>query len=55
MKMQRFLKAVPFLLVAGLLYMPGPAASSGAAQQADAAGVYNVRAFGANGGLNKQS
>jgi polygalacturonase len=50
MKMKKFLKAVPFLLLASLLYTPAPAASSGtAAQQADAAGVYNVRAFGAKG------
>src|SRR5215216_692961 len=51
MKMKRFLKSVPFLLVACLLYTPGPAASSVAvaARQADAAGVYNVRAFGAKG------
>jgi len=49
MKMKKFLKAVPFLLLASLLYTPRPAASSGAGQQADAAGVYNVRAFGAKG------
>jgi polygalacturonase len=53
MKMKRFLKAVPFLLLASLLYTPRPAASSGTAAvlppQADAAGVYNVRAFGAQG------
>jgi len=49
MKMKRFLKAVPFLLLASLLYTPRPAASSRAAQKADAEGVYNVRAFGAKG------
>src|ERR1044072_7591449 len=53
MKMKRFLKVVPFLLVALLLYTPGTATTSGAAavstQQADATGVYNVRAFGAKG------
>ena len=55
MKMKRLLKAVPFLLLACLLYTPGRATSSGAlaaaavAQQADADGVYNVRAFGAKG------
>ncbi|MBV9924227.1 MAG: glycoside hydrolase family 28 protein [Acidobacteria bacterium] len=47
--MKRFLKAVPFLLLASLLYTPRPAASSRAAQKADAEGVYNVRAFGAKG------
>src|SRR3712207_4581048 len=51
MKTKRFLKAVPFLLLASLLCAP-PAASSGAAVatlRADADGVYNVRAFGAKG------
>ncbi|MFL6335950.1 MAG: glycoside hydrolase family 28 protein [Pyrinomonadaceae bacterium] len=51
--MKRFLKAVPFLLLASLLSTPRPAASSGTAavlmQRADADGVYNVRAFGAKG------
>ena len=49
MKMKRFLKAVPFLLLVCLLYTPGRTASSGTARQSDAAGVYNVRAFGAKG------
>jgi parallel beta-helix repeat protein len=53
MKMKRFLKAVPFLLLASLLCAPAPAASSDpaavAAQQPDVAGIYNVRAFGAKG------
>ncbi|HJQ31951.1 MAG TPA: glycoside hydrolase family 28 protein [Pyrinomonadaceae bacterium] len=56
MKMKNFLRAVPFLLLASLLYTPGAAVNSGAAaavassgQQSDAAGVYDVRAFGAKG------
>ncbi|HWS85894.1 MAG TPA: glycoside hydrolase family 28 protein [Pyrinomonadaceae bacterium] len=48
MKTKKFLKAVPFLLLASLLCAP-PAASSSAARRADADGVYNVRAFGAWG------
>src|SRR5918997_568788 len=56
MKMKRFLKAVPFLLLACLLRTPPPAASrvtaAVPAPQADAAGVYNVRAFGAKGDGN---
>ncbi|HEX6184678.1 MAG TPA: glycoside hydrolase family 28 protein [Pyrinomonadaceae bacterium] len=54
MKTKKFLRAVPFLLFACLLYTPAPVPSSGAAvavssTQADSAGVYNVRAFGARG------
>lgn len=53
MKMKILLKAVPFLLLACLLYTPGRAARTGAAvvaeQQANVEGVYNVRMFGAKG------
>src|ERR1044071_126643 len=50
MKMKKFLKAVPFLLLTSLLYTPASSrVTAVAARQADAAGVYNVRAFGAKG------
>ena len=56
MKTKKFLRPIPFLLLACLIHAPAPASSSGAAPpaataapQADAAGVYNVRAFGAKG------
>ncbi|HWW76748.1 MAG TPA: glycosyl hydrolase family 28-related protein, partial [Pyrinomonadaceae bacterium] len=54
--MRTSLRAIPFLLIACLLYTPATAVNSGAAaavavsgQQSESAGVYDVRSFGAKG------